>query len=344
MNSSESLANILQNKELVEELIDSDYFDKSERLKKTGIRAETVRNYLRSLIENNVSQTEVENLEPTGQKVTEAIIKLANRPALKIIENDFTAPRTNFWSSRLEPHRDTIKKAITSVGRIEFRNHPNLIYAGTGWLVTDNIIVTNRHVAETFAFQESGKFVFDQNHAEGVKIRVDIDFREEFRVDETEEFKITDVLYIEPRSGSDIAFLKVERSSDVRLRSVMPLATHISPTDGEIVVIGYPAKDSQRNPVEPAIMFEIFEDIYDKKRLQPGFITSVSGLENQVPIFTHDCSTLGGNSGSIVLDFKKGEAVGLHFAGIFKKENQAVPATIIVQRLQDLLSGKLKIT
>ena len=31
--------------------------------------------------------------------------------------------------------------------------------------------------------------------------------------------------------------------------------------------------------------------------------------------FTHDCTTLGGNSGSVVLDLTTGEAVGLHFAG-----------------------------
>jgi endonuclease G len=269
-------------------------------------------------------------------------LQLAGRPALKIIGNDFTLPRTDFWSSRLEPHRDNIKRAITSVGRIEFRNHPSFEYAGTGWLVTEDIVITNRHVAETFAFQQGGKFVFDKNHAEGRKIKVNIDFREEFQVDEEEEFEIVDVLYIEPRSGSDIAFLKVKRNGDIQ-RSVIPLANRIPPSKTEIVVIGYPARDSQRNPVEPSILLQIFEDIYDVKRLQPGEILSLNALNSEVPIFTHDCSTLGGNSGSIVFDYQTGEAIGLHFAGIFRQENHAVPATIVAQRLNDLLSGTLRV-
>ena len=41
----------------------------------------------------------------------------------------------------------------------------------------------------------------------------------------------------------------------------------------------------------------------------------------------HDCSTLGGNSGSVVLSLETGEAVGLHFAGRFLEANFAVPST-----------------
>lgn len=342
---SERINNILNSdKELIEELINSDYFDKSERLQRVGIEADTVRKYLSDLIKGDTI-TATQELDPITRNNNEAIInvlELAKRPALKIEGTKFTIARTNFWSERLEPHRDTIQRAITSVGRIEVQNHPQgFEYVGTGWLVTEDIIVTNRHVAEMFAFQELGKFVFDKNHSTGKTIKVNIDFLEDFSSEE-QEFKIVDVLYIEPRTGSDIAFLKVVRSDDKDKRSVMPLATQIPPANSEIAVIGYPAKDSQRNPLEPGKLFEIFEDIYDKKRLQPGTIMSLDKLTGQVPIFTHDCSTLGGNSGSIILDFKTGQAIGLHFAGIFAKENQAVPAMIIQQRLNDLLSGKLK--
>ena len=332
---------LINNNELTQELLESTYFEDSKRLAKVNIEPETVRKYLRTSIDKGAEKA-AEGLDQTTVTALEALVNLANRPALKIIGNDFTLPRTEFWSSRLEPHRDFIKQAITSVGRIEFQNHPSLAYAGTGWLVTEDIIVTNRHVAETFAFQEAGKFVFEQNPAEGRKIKVNIDFREEFQVDEEEQFDIIDVLYIESRPGSDIAFLKVRRSGD-NPRSVIPLATQIPRSTSEIAVIGYPARDSQRNPIEPAKLLEIFEDVYDVKRLQPGIILSSSSFRNTVPVFTHDCSTLGGNSGSIVLDFKTGEAIGLHFAGIFKKENQAVPATIIQQRLNDLLTGQLKL-
>lgn len=333
---------LVKNKELTQELLESNYFEESQRLKKVGIDSQTVKEYLKTSLTEGVAKA-AEGLDQTTVRAVEAVIKLADRPALKVTGKDFTVPRTNFWSSRLEPYRDTIKQAITSVGRIELRNHPQgFEYVGTGWLVTNDIIVTNRHVAETFAYLEAGKFVFDKNQATGRKIKVNIDFREEFQIDTEEQFDIIDVLYIEPRSGSDIAFLKVNRSGDTS-RSVLPLATDILSSGSEIAVIGYPARDSQRNPLESAQLFEIFEDIYDVKRLQPGEILSGAALRSDVPVFTHDCSTLGGNSGSIVLDFKTGKAIGLHFAGIFQEENQAVPATIIDKRLNDLLSGKLKI-
>ncbi|MCT7341310.1 hypothetical protein N5K55_13525 [Pseudomonas aeruginosa] len=44
---------------------------------------------------------------------------------------------------------------------------------------------------------------------------------------------------------------------------------------------------------------------------------------------THDCSTLGGNSGSAVLSIDGGEVVGLHFGGQFRKTNYAVKASVI---------------
>jgi len=333
--------NLINNNELTQELLESSYFDDSQRLKKAEIDPETARKYLKASIDRETGKTS--GLAPLEIIFLEAIIKQAERPAIKIQNNYFETPRTEYWKIRLEPHRTIIDTAIRSVGRIEVRNHPQgFDYVGTGWLVTDDIIVTNRHVAQSFAFQEGGKFSFQTNPSLMKSIKVNIDFREEFRINEEEQFDIVDVLYIEPPQGSDIAFLKVERSGDKTSRSIMPLTTEITKEIGEIAVIGYPARDSQRNPVEPAKLSEIFEDVYDVKRLQPGEMISVAGVSEIVPVFTHDCSTLGGNSGSVVLDFKTGKAVGLHFGGVFQQENYAVPATIIEQRLNDLKSGKLK--
>lgn len=337
---SESLIN---NNELTQELVESNYFDDSQRLKKTEIEPETAKRYLKTCIDGEPGKAAKE-LTPLHVTLLEAIIKQAERPAIKILENSFETPRTDYWKTRLEPHRAIIDMAIKSVGRIEVREHPQgFDYVGTGWLVTDDIVVTNRHVAQTFASQEGTNFSFQINPFENKTIEVNIDFIEEFRINKKAEFEIIDVLYIEPQQGSDIAFLKVKRNGDVP-RSFIPLATEVPKGGREIAVIGYPAKDSHRNPLEPAKLYEIFEDIYDVKRLQPGEVISATSVLEAVPVFTHDCSTLGGNSGSVVLDYKTGKAIGLHFGGRFKKENYAVPATIIQQRLDAFLSGKLKIS
>ncbi len=72
---------------------------------------------------------------------------------------------------------------------------------------------------------------------------------------------------------------------------------------------------------------ELFKDAFGVKRLAPGRIAQ---LPDDLPSgrgreFAHDCSTLAGNSGSAVVDLDlNGEAViGLHFAGISRKDNYA---------------------
>ncbi|MEM8795848.1 MAG: DNA/RNA non-specific endonuclease, partial [Pseudomonadota bacterium] len=52
---------------------------------------------------------------------------------------------------------------------------------------------------------------------------------------------------------------------------------------------------------------------------------------NRVHASCHDASTLGGNSGSAVIDLETGHVVALHFAGIARRENYAVPASELVR-------------
>src|SRR5258708_34659293 len=96
--------------------------------------------------------------------------------------------------------------------------------------------------------------------------------------------------------------------------------------------MGYPAYDS-RIP-EPNLMEDIFGKTYNKKRLAPGGITSVEEAR-----LLHSCTTLGGNSGSAVLDLDTGEALGLHFSGSFLASNYAVRSDVVQQRLDAVRSG-----
>ena len=48
----------------------------------------------------------------------------------------------------------------------------------------------------------------------------------------------------------------------------------------------------------------------------------------------HDATTLGGNSGSAVLDLASGKAMALHFGGIQGDRNEAVQAP----RMRELLA------
>ncbi len=79
------------------------------------------------------------------------------------------------------------------------------------------------------------------------------------------------------------------------------------------------------------MLVRIFNGIYDVKRLSPGVVT-----ESTPNLLKHDCSTLGGNSGSVMINLATGEAVGLHFGGSYKISNLAVPAPVISDLLTKL--------
>ena len=69
-------------------------------------------------------------------------------------------------------------------------------------------------------------------------------------------------------------------------------------------------------------MRRIFMDVYNVKRLQPGRAVTYSA---KFSALEHDCSTLGGNSGSPVVDLETHQVIGLHFGGRYGLGNYAVP-------------------
>jgi len=91
-------------------------------------------------------------------------------------------------------------------------------------------------------------------------------------------------------------------SGDAKLAKPIDLSTDITLTEN-VAAIGYPAYDS-RIP-EPQLMERIYGKIYNKKRLAPGGVTRL----DQTRVW-HNCTTLGGNSGSVVLDLDKGRQSG----------------------------------
>ena len=56
-------------------------------------------------------------------------------------------PESSSSSERLERARPHLDRAIKAVGRIELKGSW-MEWVGTGWLVADDILVTNRHVEE----------------------------------------------------------------------------------------------------------------------------------------------------------------------------------------------------
>ncbi|GEP50932.1 serine protease [Flavobacterium noncentrifugens] len=271
-------------------------------------------------------------------KVEEAIALARLRPVLVIRDNkvvpEFEGPDVEVWKARIMDKDVVLNGVIPSIGRVEVKNNILYNWVGTGWLIDTNIIVTNRHVASLFSQNNEG-FAFKMGYPSGYQ-SAQMDFLEEDQRTNTLEFAIDRVLWMAENDNSqpDVAFLKVKSMlNGPVLPKPIPLADTVG--EGEVVVtIGYPARDPDVPDQE--LVLSVFKNIYDKKRLAPGIILKVKEHELQ-----HDCSTLGGNSGSAVISLATGKAVGLHFAGLYLQANFAVPAAIIKGLLSKLKSGTL---
>jgi endonuclease G len=262
--------------------------------------------------------------------MTEAIVLEVGRPVLLVRNDTFELPESGIWRTRLTASRSKIESIIPSVGRIEISNHPDFDWAGTGWMVADDVIVTNRHVAMEFARRQGNQFVFLKSFLGPMSARVD--FKEEHDTSGVQEVEVASIVFIEEPTATapDIALLRLKRNGG-KLPAPIPLQT--AKPDGFIAALGYPARDSRN---EDKVMDRIFGNIYNVKRLSPG---EVKEFAPSMHYFMHDCTTLGGNSGSVVFDLASGKAVGLHFAGRYRRANYAVKASTVETYLK-----KLKVT
>jgi endonuclease G, mitochondrial len=300
-----------------------------------GARVETDR--ARSLIEDPEREDRLSVLEAaTGgsrphpllpeRMVLEAIVRLSKRPVYLVQGGrvDLTTGLDTF-DVALEPHRASFDGAIPGVGKVELRNH-RMDWAGTAWLVEEDLVVTNRHVAQLFAQADGrGGFRFSLA-APGIPYEASIDFLEEHGRAEERSVQVSAIEYIAPSDGPDIALLRLAG------RAGEPIRLADSPLGNRqlIGIIGYPADDSRNSA---SAIEKYFGAIFDKKRFAPGYVTSVPRSTDHY--FTHDCTTLGGNSGSAAIDLETGYAVGLHFAGKFREANFAVTA----ETLKKMLAG-----
>ena len=245
----------------------------------------------------------------------EAIIRPRTRPIVDVIAGSYETPAAPWEHYGSPATRSRFGGVIPAVGRIGVPPSLGLPFAGTGFVVGKNLLMTNRHVAQLFT---SGLGLHNLRFTHDA----DVNFLQERDNPGSIVFELEEVVMIHP--WWDMALLRV-----AGLTGVTPLVlSHRAPEDllgQEIAVIGYPAKDP-RNDLETQA--RIFHGIYDIKRLQPGKLwerRTISSFRNQVNALTHDCSTLGGNSGSAVVLADSGEVAALHFAGRFRDANFAVP-------------------
>lgn len=327
---------LLQDKDLLDELRERAAAGKLPLAQKLGVAPELVE---RVLARPRLAPAGIRGLEGAarspippagGGAALEAIVLEQGRPSLIVQNGTFALPDSKIWRTVLQRARGNIEQAIARVGRVELHNHMTYQWVGTGWLIAENIVVTNRHVAEEFAVTQGNGFAFATNLI-GKEITASVDFREEYEIDLAIEVGVEKILHVAGKNEPDIALLRI--ASDTPLPAPIALADKDVEHRQTIGVIGYPAFDS-RNGLDA--MRRYFGEIFDVKRFAPGKVSFPTPGEHY---FVHDCTTLGGNSGSKVIDLESGKVVGLHFSGVFLSGNFAVKVQAIKDALRKISPG-----
>ena len=242
---------------------------------------------------------------PTPQQLAalEFIVRMM-RPVLLSCESSLEgldgdlAPAFPDWDG----FRETARPFLYSVGRIDLAPAEPV---GTGFLVSAGLLVTNRHVLDVLS---RGTNLLEKGQAV-------VRFKYEYGSGEDEKpVDILRVVAVHPQL--DLALLEVGGTAARRPLEVEEEAVEVG---HPVVVVGYPLEDTKRNPL---FLNVLFKDIYGVKRGAPG---EVAGHAPQT--LMHDCSTVGGNSGSPVFSMRTGRVVGIHREGFFLYRNGSVDGT-----------------
>jgi V8-like Glu-specific endopeptidase len=253
----------------------------------------------------------------------ETIVRLdGSRPSFMVRNGDvdLTTSPVGGWADVIEASRPALRQTLACVGRINLPGTPEG-FEGTGFLVQRNFVLTNRHVLQSVA----------DNLPEGWSFRSGacIDFGHEFRSSKRHPRRaLKRVVFCGPEAIEfekpvdhrklDLALIELEASltdDDVpeTLLSV-DLSSDWAQEGTYVFVAGYPAPPPFGR-FTPTLIEKLFQGTFGCKRLAPG--AAAKSLV-EVPAWTmaHDVTTLGGNSGSVlVVAGRETAAAALHYGG-----------------------------
>lgn len=276
---------------------------------------------------------------PDDRMQLEAIVRTTGRPPLLVQNDDWTyemtMPVVAAIRSRLDAPavRSRLQPRIKSVGRIErvtAGGQPAMV--GTGWLIEKNVMVTNSHVAGQFARATSDQTSFQMTLTDEQSVRADL--KREYSGTDELLIAITKILWMAPKdSPLDIAFLRVDKLHSDLPDPLQPAEDNVVAKQQHVVTIGYPAEDANNDRFH---IRDYFGSTFEVKRLSPGMVTETNDLN----WIEHDCTTLGGSSGSPVIGLEDGQVVGLHFSGGYQTRNLAVKISHVKKKLLEVITQR----
>lgn len=270
---------------------------------------------------------------------------------------DHEHPFLGDWHDDMVAFAPTLKQLAASVGRIQPANGNAARFIGTGTLVDRDkgLVLTNYHVADE-ARTRFGVAMEGDDKLLNVKGDLFIDFDGETSTTEQNRFRVKQIRL--PKgfgrgfAGLDAVVMRIEPLDQTESRlpsNVIKLSADADYANGasaKLVTIGFPGEPNTATPAGMTVDWTfviktLFGNRFGVKRVAPGRFMdrpgAVSG-DSFNRVLTHDATTFGGASGSLVIAWKDEgtPAFGLHFSGATLSANNAVSLHKARDALRDI--------
>jgi hypothetical protein len=288
--------------------------DRGQQREATGQLLEAGAAGLEKLVGNRAGEVTPE--EVLG---LECVLLLYARPAVVVSEGSLGSPPP-FWNL-LEDQREDVEMAQRGVGRIELLGHPEYDWAGTGFLVSDNVLMTTRQVAELFIEERNNSWQFRPG------ITAWMNYRSPYQDVSGAGYRVRALVGV--HDLYDLALLEVEGPQiNGGAPAALALAAEPPPqVEGRpVYLVGYPVRDARRN--EPEAVARIFRDVYNVKRVQPGQLRGCLRFQ-EVQLLRHDCAPLGRTAGAPLIDLESHQVLGMQTASRYLDGGTAVPLYVL---------------
>ncbi len=279
---------------------------------------------------------ELDSLDAAGRITLEALIRINDRPAYRVVDGsiDPEDPLYGEWGGFLAL-LVRLERWTAAVCRVNLDGR----HVGSGFLCAPGRVMTNRHVLEACADEVALKGESRWFFTRGA---VTVDFSD--GADGSRGAEVTGVAQagplpiggLERLDHLDMAVLEIDPAQAPEGATPLPFTRSLD-ADADLMVIGFPARPGTAAMVDPATglvnremadrLRTIFGTDYGRKYVSPGHMMAPTGTlaaDRHGWVFTHDSTTLGGNSGSVVVQLGGTPAVaGLHFSGAPLTSNRA---------------------
>jgi S1-C subfamily serine protease len=208
--------------------------------------------------------------------------------------------------------RQRVEPVIDAIGRIERTNGEHV---GTGFIVAEGLLASNRHVLGALTF---GSEVLAKDRAR-VVVKQEIDLTDTA----ADRVPILGVAAIHPEF--DMVLFEIPKQG----RPQVAIDTTQVGEGKRVVAIGYPGEDRLNNPV---FLASVFQGKFGVRRAAVGEVLD----STETPALFHDCSTTRGNSGSPLFQLDSGKVIGIHRSGFFMYRSEAVDGSELQKFISSL--------